>query len=774
MNKLALAMIVKGTDEEAKLLDRCLGNISPYVDGIFITSTYADRPNAEIDAICAKYGAVVSYFRWENDFAKARNYNFAQVPKDFEYIMWCDADDVWRGLEGLREMMDEHKKVDAFGFWYLYEFDEHKQPVVAHKKTQIVRNDGCVEWAGALHEDFKDNRSVAVMFVEGIERMHFTTETRVQLAKKRNIEVSKKDYEANSDDPRTAWNYANSLMGDGKLKEARKLFESFMETSGSEEETYLARLRIADIWHLLGDKKKAVENYQLGIGMRPDYSDGYLQIGYVLMSYHEWKKAEYYLLNGLVKKPPYASIIVFNPRDYDYNPMMALAKVYFNQNRPDLALPMLKGCLQVNPRNDYLEVLIAEMERETNLMDDAVTAIRELEKMNNPIDLKKAIESLDSQTRSHPSICSLWNKNFIKTESSGKDIAYYCGMTEHEWSPEMAKTKGVGGSEEAVINLSRQWAKEGWNVTVYNSCGTEPMECDGVTYKPFWMFNHRDKWDRLILWRHPKLVDYELNSSKIYVDVHDVVPAGEFNEKRMAKIDRLFVKTKAHRRLYPLIPDDKFAVIPNGQDFGLFDQDVKKDQYLLVNTSSPDRSMDVLPKLFMKVKERVPQARLKWAYGFDIFDKSFSTNKPAMAWRNECLAEMEKAGIENLGRLSQKECAKLYLEGNILAYPSEFFEIDCITVKKAQACGCIPITTDFGALDESVQNGIKIHSKLTDDTWGKRFTHGIFDEETQNKWVDAVVRQLQKPMGDRTEMKEWAKKFAWPIISREWTNIFQK
>ena len=41
-------------------------------------------------------------------------------------------------------------------------------------------------------------------------------------------------------------------------------------------------------------------------------------------------------------------------------------------------------------------------------------------------------------------------------------------------------------------------------------------------------------------------------------------------------------------------------------DFELFNQDVKKDRYLLVNTSSPDRSMDVMPKLFKMVKEQVP------------------------------------------------------------------------------------------------------------------------------------------------------------------------
>ena len=272
----------------------------------------------------------------------------------------------------------------------------------------------------------------------------------------------------------------------------------------------------------------------------------------------------------------------------------------------------------------------------------------------------------------------------------------------------------------------------------------------------------------MILWRHPKLVDYDLNATDIYVDMHDVQPEGEFNEKRLAKIRKIFVKTKAHRVLFPSIPDEKFAIIPNGQDFALFDQKVKKDQYLLVNTSSPDRSMDVLPQLFKRVKEQVPQARLKWAYGFEIFDNSHGNDKMIMAWKEKVLKEMDEAGIENLGRLSQKECAKLYLEGNILAYPSEFYEIDCITVKKAQACGCMPITTDFAAFEESVRHGVKVPSKLTVDTWGKEFGHGIKDKETQDRWVEAVVKQLKTPLDDRKDMREWAKRFDWKLISKQW------
>lgn len=774
--KLALALIVKGDDKEAELLDRCLGNTKDYVDGIFITSTHKVReaPNTRVTEVAQKYGAKISYFEWCNDFAKARNFNFLQVPKEYDYILWLDSDDVVRGLDKLRDTIESNPTVDAFAFWYMYAFDEFKQATVVHKKTQIVRNDGCVEWVGALHEDFKENRAMNVQFVEGIERMHLTTEERVIIAKTRNVEVSKADNELNSEDPRTYWNLANSYMGNGQINEARDTFKIFISKSSSDEEKYLAILRLAEIENQLDNTEGATAYMYQAVGMRPDYPDGYLQAGYYFFTHNNVERAEYYLLNGLVKKPPYHSMIVYNPRDYDYNPMMLLAKVYFAKNRPDLALPMLKGCLNIYPENKYIERLVAEMQLESDRLEKVLEEIKEINKLTDTEQIKDRINNIPTDLQAHPALCSIRNKYFVKTESSGKDIVYYCGHTTHEWNPEMAKTKGIGGSEEAVINLSKQWVKAGYNVTVYNNCGHKEMADEGVIYKPFWQFNVKDKQDIVILWRSPRAVDLDINAKKIYVDLHDVIPAGEFTSKRLEKITKIMVKTKAHRVLFPNVEDSKFEIVPNGMDFELFNQDIKKDQYMLVNTSSPDRSMDVMPKLFKKIKEQVPQARMKWAYGWDIFNNAFEGDVKKLEWRDNLIKEMNEAGIESVGRLSQKECARLYLEGNILAYPSEFYEIDCISVKKAQACGCLPITTDFAAFDESVQYGAKVKSPKNKDNWCKNFQFhfGIEDEEVQNAWVDAVVSELKKPIKNRKEMKEWTKKFDWKLISKQWESTF--
>lgn len=767
-------MIIKGTDAEAELLDRCLENVSPYVDGIFITSTYkkGEKPNKRVQEVAGAYDAELSTFEWINDFGAARNFNFSQVTKDYDYILWCDADDVWRGLDKLKPTLEANPKVDVLAFWYLYDFDEYNQPTVVHKKSMVCRNDGCVSWSGKLHEDFAENRQVNVQFVEGIERLHLTTDERVIVAQERNIEVSKGDVESSPNDPRTYWNLANSYLGANKFEQAKETFEMFIDKSQSHEEKYLAQMRLGVILDSMGMKKDGIKALQTAIGMRPDYPDAYLHIGEILFKYDMLDLAEFYLLNGLMKKPPYHSIMVYNPRDYDYNPMMLLAKTYLKKYRPDLAVPMLEGCLKIYPEHKHVRMMLEEMKKEKDRMLSVMQVLEKLKDVTDVEKLKKELKKIPSDLKAHPAVCNFRNNHIIKTESSGKDLVYYCGMTTHVWNPELFKTRGFGGSEEAVFNLAKEWAKKGWNVTVYNSCGDEEMTVDGVTYKPFWEWNYKDKQDVTILWRHPKPVDYDINSTKVFVDLHDVVPYAEFTEKRLEKIDKIFLKTKFHRSLFPNVPDEKIAIIPNGQNlYGV--TDVKKDPYLIVNTSSPDRSMDVVPELFKRIKEKVPQAKMEWAYGWENFKNYYQEDEEKMAWMDKVNKEMEEAGIVNRGRVTQEEVAKMYARAQVMLYPTEFAEIDCITVKKAQGKGCIPVVTDFGALDESVQYGVKVHSEKTKDNWSKpyQFHFEVEDEKMKQELVDGVVKMLTKPDVNIPKMVDWTKKFDWDKIASSWNDV---
>jgi len=107
------------------------------------------------------------------------------------------------------------------------------------------------------------------------------------------------------------------------------------------------------------------------------------------------------------------------------------------------------------------------------------------------------------------------NTEYRKRTSSGNDLVIYCDYTKFQWHP---KSKGFAGSEEAAINLARELAKLGWDVTVYNNCGHKPVVDAGVIYRPFWEFNPRDKQDVVILWRWPKPLAWDINADRIFID----------------------------------------------------------------------------------------------------------------------------------------------------------------------------------------------------------------------------------------------------------------
>jgi tetratricopeptide (TPR) repeat protein len=791
--RIAAALIVKGTDAEALLLNRCLDSIAPYVDGIFVTrtTTAGEKPNGAVANVVTSYNGYLSDFTWIDDFSAARNFNFQQVPTTFDYIIWSDADDIWRGLEKLRPTLEKYPHVDGFGFWYLYEWDEFRLPTVAHRKTMLIKNNGCATWKGAVHEDLQPNRDLSIHLVEGIERLHITDSKRMEESAERNLQISKKEKD---DDPRTAWNLANAQFAVSDFEGARNSFKEFINTSHSNEEIYLARTRLANVYKSLGRREGCIKELQSAIGLMPSQPDAYLQLAGYYYEFDNLGKAEEYGLMGIIKRPQIHKLIAFNPRDYDYNPMMLMAKIYTRLNRPHDALTFMEGCLRIYPKDKKLKEYVKEGKKDKRLMARVLKKYEELKKIKDKKKLKKELDGLPLEIRSHPGICVLRNENFIKETSSGRDLVIYCGNTIETWNPETFKTKMVGGSEEAVIHMAREYGKLGWQVTVYNNCGHKEtgefviangkgiQGANAIRYKPFWEFNYRDKQDVVIIWRWPKVLDADINAPRIFLDMHDVVSEGEFTPERLKKVTRVMVKSQFHRSLFPNVPDEKFAIIPNGVEINI-DPTITRDPYLIINTSSPDRSMDVMPKLFREIKKQVPQAKMQWAYGWKGFVNAHGSDAKKMDWMERTKHEMEEAGIESLGALTQDEVGKLYQKASILAYPTEFAEIDCISVKKAQASYCFVVATDFGALDESIDFGRKVQSFKTKDNWNRpyQFHFGLEDEAAQKKFVECCVISIQDQMADwykplrekDNKLKDkWAKQFTWHNIAERWRMYF--
>jgi len=116
-----------------------------------------------------------------------------------------------------------------------------------------------------------------------------------------------------------------------------------------------------------------------------------------------------------------------------------------------------------------------------------------------------------------------------------------------------------------VIELAKRWAKKGYKVTVFGDPRENAGVYEGVEYRPWYECNlFNDQFNILVLWRSPHLLDKNIKAKKLYMDLHDVASNLDWTVERVARIDKVFFKSKYHRSMCPNIPDSKAVIISNG------------------------------------------------------------------------------------------------------------------------------------------------------------------------------------------------------------------
>ena len=124
---------------------------------------------------------------------------------------------------------------------------------------------------------------------------------------------------------------------------------------------------------------------------------------------------------------------------------------------------------------------------------------------------------------------------------------------------------------------------------------------------------------------------------------------------------------------------------------------------------------------------------------------------------------MEQKGVVHHDRVGQPEMESWYKKCGIWAYPSHFYEINCISAIKAQLWGAVPITTNYAALKQTVQFGKKIEGEVYDN-------FGLSPELKEN-YKKELILALKDPewqKKERVKMMKWARdKYGWDKIVKE-------
>lgn len=369
--------------------------------------------------------------------------------------------------------------------------------------------------------------------------------------------------------------------------------------------------------------------------------------------------------------------------------------------------------------------------------------------------------------------------------ATGPRVVFFVGPAFQPWDPTTPEKTGIGGSETAVIEMARELARLGCDVTVYGDCAASAGIYDGVRY------HHHDKFlspfdcDVLISSRRPDIADANVRAKLKLLWVHDVNvgPPTADMERWLLWFDRVLCLSEWHKGFflscYPTLHPDRVLVTRNGIDPARFDarqsgdlrlamgEQVRKTGNRLVYSSSPNRGLDLLLALMPEIRKHVPDAHLDIFYGFEAWEtfarmRGDRAELDAIEGFKRMISDAERAGYATFhGRVPQSKLARAFMEAKVWAYPTSFLETSCITAMEAQAAGCIPVTSKIAALPETVKHGFLVEP-------GQRYGE---------QWLAAVIGMLRDD-GAREKLARAARTYAlaelsWSGLAKGWLEMFE-
>lgn len=276
----------------------------------------------------------------------------------------------------------------------------------------------------------------------------------------------------------------------------------------------------------------------------------------------------------------------------------------------------------------------------------------------------------------------------------------------------------LGGLETALIRLAEALRTVGHNVVVLTSLANPPLS--DPLYLPISAYQDLGPVDALIAVREWKPLLLRLEAKKRFLwtgDSYDQPQNIGIGDKRVAEaIDWLLPVSNWHgKRLCEEsgFPATKVHVLRNGIHSPFFAGTEQRNMNRLIYSSTPYRGLALLPVIFSELKKRHPDLELHVFSGFDVYGGAAGYHQPAVR-EYAALAERlrELPGCVLRGNIPQQELAREFMRSAVLAYPNTFEETSCITAMEAQAAGCVVVTSDLGALSETVGSaGILIKGK---------------------------------------------------------------
>jgi hypothetical protein len=352
------------------------------------------------------------------------------------------------------------------------------------------------------------------------------------------------------------------------------------------------------------------------------------------------------------------------------------------------------------------------------------------------------------------------------------DIVYFTGVHGIKWDP---CDKTLGGSEQAVVNLSENWVKQGKTVVVYGLFNKEKT-INGVDYKFSSNFPIKKKCKTLILWRALAVavfIENEPLADKVILDLHDnfSYTLVHFDRtkllKFLEKVTKANFKSEYHKKSFEkfiqgkIEPSD-YNIILNGVRIEPFkdikclndDKIIIRNPYRFCYCSSYDRGLEhILTNVWPHIYKQEPRAEFHVYYGMEhIYEENF---------KNRLKQLLAQPGVMDHGRQSMEMVIREKHLSTFHLYLSNCdAEIDCISIRESLVAGCIPVISQFGVFAE--RHGIQFIWDPTNAELGKLVANDIVNKMRDGQFINDARQQLQ---GSNTIID-------WSDVAKKWLETF--
>jgi len=559
---------------------------------------------------------------------------------------------------------------------------------------------------------------------------------------------------------------------------AQKLFENYIHgtkeyngnnKSGWAEERSQCWEYLVEVYRQKGQLNNAIKSAHNALIEDERFPSIYINLAMSYLLKKEWARALFWVkLAGKIPQP--MTTLVVNPKDLAGRAMEVVYHAGLNLSNLDEAWAAAVKLKELHPDNKEICERVRfteELRKQRKLTKYVVDLVNYLHLSGEHEKVRPLLQSVPNLIANNPIMSNIKKGELPPRIWNDNEIAIFCGPGFTTWSPRTLirtnEAEFLGGSEEAVIYLSSQLQRLGWDVTIYADPGAEQGIYHGVKWLPYYEFNNRDNFNILVSWRQIGLFAQDIKAKKKYVWCHDILNPLDFTKDKVDKITKVIVLSKAHRETIPNISDDKILISSNGYFEHFKDIKPSNNQRWMIWSSSYDRGIENLLTMWPDVLAEVPEAQLHIFYGWKLFKRFYGDNPERMGWMDRINKLMKQEGITHHDRVSQPELEKWYKKCGIWAYPTDFYEINCISAIKAQVFGAVPVTMNYAALKETVQYGVKIDGD-------------IYDKETKEEYKRMLIASLKDTEWQEEQRKlmiPWAKKYSWLEVAKQFSKEFE-